>query len=633
MSQEPDETPKKGLSRRDALLVGGTAAATGAALWVADRFGFCGGKKSPKNQGVDAGVDSPDASSDLDNIVDASTKPKPDNRPVYEIDISDSFVPWPISLAPYAKTFRKLRKSRRDYTIYGVNPAMSNRKVLRQARNFQKLKANPDYVALKELDVSSFGVIGRNFTTYRDVRRETYLKKAAKKEGFAYLHEFIKAKELDPKYERSIRAHKRRANKLAIVKDIQKRLKLEGLYRGKVDGNYNWKTFSAVKKLQSRNGLKLDGAVGRGTAKWLSPKYREKLECRRVQNLVEERVFYSTWVLNRGDMKNVMKQANKQLGLENIEGVVSFLEKNRRGFKRRGTKLKLKLDVPENYKVKEMKLEGIIYKKRGRRNGKKVLPEFRLYQIYKGADGKERKIELYRVNVATGGYNLDFTEVIKARENGNGDAVVGGPDPNKPNPNPSNPNPANPTSPDAGVQPQPEPPVPKPKRKLFPTPTGTVYWKMGIVAPAWNPPSWDDPDTKEVALKPGIHNAYGLLMFPFFTKPEVPEKYRKKLSKKGMKWADYHYSADLYSKTWIGIKAHSTGSPRSIARGGSSHGCVRYFPPEAMRLFPFVMNYSRLMPTSKEAKFRNPDRGQLIVPFEKGSYVKIDVVNQLAPRK
>lgn len=49
------------------------------------------------------------------------------------------------------------------------------------------------------------------------------------------------------------------------VKQIQTKLKQWGYYEGKVDGIFGSKTLSAVKKFQSKNGLKVDGIVGSKT--------------------------------------------------------------------------------------------------------------------------------------------------------------------------------------------------------------------------------------------------------------------------------------------------------------------------------------------------------------------------------
>ena len=49
------------------------------------------------------------------------------------------------------------------------------------------------------------------------------------------------------------------------VKQIQKKLKDWGYYDGNVDGIYGTKTFNAVKKFQSKNGLSVDGIAGEKT--------------------------------------------------------------------------------------------------------------------------------------------------------------------------------------------------------------------------------------------------------------------------------------------------------------------------------------------------------------------------------
>ena len=53
------------------------------------------------------------------------------------------------------------------------------------------------------------------------------------------------------------------------VKEVQRRLKSWGYYRGKIDGVYGAGTRSAVISFQKKNGLKADGVVGKSTYKAL----------------------------------------------------------------------------------------------------------------------------------------------------------------------------------------------------------------------------------------------------------------------------------------------------------------------------------------------------------------------------
>lgn len=55
----------------------------------------------------------------------------------------------------------------------------------------------------------------------------------------------------------------------AEVKEVQRRLKDWGFYKGSVDGIYGWRTAVAVKAFQRKHGLKPDGVVGNATAKAL----------------------------------------------------------------------------------------------------------------------------------------------------------------------------------------------------------------------------------------------------------------------------------------------------------------------------------------------------------------------------
>lgn len=50
-----------------------------------------------------------------------------------------------------------------------------------------------------------------------------------------------------------------------VVSQIQSKLKAWYYYDGSVDGVYGYRTFTAVKKFQAKNGLKVDGVVGDST--------------------------------------------------------------------------------------------------------------------------------------------------------------------------------------------------------------------------------------------------------------------------------------------------------------------------------------------------------------------------------
>lgn len=59
-----------------------------------------------------------------------------------------------------------------------------------------------------------------------------------------------------------------------VVSEIQRRLKAWGYYNSSVDGVYGYKTYSAVRYFQSKNGLKVDGVAGDRTlaAMGINPK-------------------------------------------------------------------------------------------------------------------------------------------------------------------------------------------------------------------------------------------------------------------------------------------------------------------------------------------------------------------------
>jgi spore cortex-lytic enzyme len=58
-------------------------------------------------------------------------------------------------------------------------------------------------------------------------------------------------------------------SKGSVVREIQTRLKRWGYYNAAVDGIYGYRTFTAVKAFQKKNGLKVDGVVGSATLKAL----------------------------------------------------------------------------------------------------------------------------------------------------------------------------------------------------------------------------------------------------------------------------------------------------------------------------------------------------------------------------
>ncbi|WP_333530436.1 spore cortex-lytic enzyme [Desulfotomaculum sp. 1211_IL3151] len=53
------------------------------------------------------------------------------------------------------------------------------------------------------------------------------------------------------------------------VQQLQKNLNYLGYQAGNADGIYGWRTLSAIKQFQGKNGLKVDGIVGKATANLL----------------------------------------------------------------------------------------------------------------------------------------------------------------------------------------------------------------------------------------------------------------------------------------------------------------------------------------------------------------------------
>ena len=61
----------------------------------------------------------------------------------------------------------------------------------------------------------------------------------------------------------------KQGNQGDLVKKVQQKLKNWGYYKGKVDGVFGAQTKEAVKYFQRKNGLKVDGIVGKNTLKAL----------------------------------------------------------------------------------------------------------------------------------------------------------------------------------------------------------------------------------------------------------------------------------------------------------------------------------------------------------------------------
>lgn len=58
-------------------------------------------------------------------------------------------------------------------------------------------------------------------------------------------------------------------SKGSVVREIQTRLKRWGYYKATIDGVYGYRTYTAVKSFQGKNGLKADGVTGTATLRAL----------------------------------------------------------------------------------------------------------------------------------------------------------------------------------------------------------------------------------------------------------------------------------------------------------------------------------------------------------------------------
>jgi len=233
------------------------------------------------------------------------------------------------------------------------------------------------------------------------------------------------------------------------VKVIQEKLKLEEGYTGLVDGIVREDFFKAIKTYQVAHGLKSDGIVGQETLAALNRSYSEIVssEISEFRKFFAFRLFQSTFVINPEDLSRLVEDSFKQLNLSTPESIVKFLESNQ-------SSVDLKLNLPENYLVKNMDLEAEIIKEKQGSMG-----TFRIYQNY-----KNNKLQLFETRTVLGGINKDGSTG---------------------------------------------------KMRKFSTPNGVYYIHRVIVLPFWNPPGWAGKTSKTSRL-PGPLNAYGLYMAEYF---------------------------------------------------------------------------------------------------------------------
>ena len=88
---------------------------------------------------------------------------------------------------------------------------------------------------------------------------------------------------------------------------------------------------------------------------------------------LEDRLFYSTYVLNQEELNKLKQETKKQLGIDTLEGLIEFINKE-------PAEITVDLDIPEQYQVNSMQLRIEIEK------GKTSRAKFRLYQIINDGD-------------------------------------------------------------------------------------------------------------------------------------------------------------------------------------------------------------------------------------------------------
>nr|WP_089966517.1 spore cortex-lytic enzyme [Lihuaxuella thermophila] len=107
------------------------------------------------------------------------------------------------------------------------------------------------------------------------------------------------------------------------VYDLQGRLRFLGFYTGKIDGQYGWRTYRAVRLFQYEFGMKIDGVAGPKTLTKLraaTKKYRPTRAARRV---AAPRLPKTSHGLSRNDLKLLAQAVHAEARGEPYVGQVA----------------------------------------------------------------------------------------------------------------------------------------------------------------------------------------------------------------------------------------------------------------------------------------------------------------------
>lgn len=563
---------------------------------------------------------------------------------IYEVDMSDDFVPYPISefsqmiyTVPVGKDdirslleledngvpvshhafindgagYRVKVNLREEYLArtkneanlkYGVLPIFSN--IKKRFKHFAEIK--DEYDKKEDIVLDDIKVINSRHTSMQDKRL------VDEHEGLD-----LESRVSDGGMPASTKEDIDRARKrIAQVQNIQELLKIEDLYDGDIDGLYGISMRRAVRRFQKNNNLQADGGIGKETAEWLSPSTRTGLEIERVIDTLDHRVYYATFVLDDDDRKTLTKAVAEELGIMkegdyDFKGTIDFFDKfsfDGKGKWYFSPKQGFILDIPENYK-KGMKLEVDVYKNEKDHDGKSVPrkdrdPMIVLYQHI----GKKRK-ELLRTRTVVGGYNTDHD-----------DCTVNPLDIDEPIPKGWR---------ESGISSDGEIRyIERCEVKEFETPsTDKAFLNYLVIGPSWIFPAWQDlSDIISVRRQhiPGFLNAFGPYHMPVSDiDRDIPKEHA---------WNTAYNTSDKFS----GIAMHSTNSPSSIYRqGAGSHGCMRMNNVKAGKIASFLMHYIPKRDDIEEMTDKGiigRERGLAIVPFDQDYAPKLRIVEGPAPK-
>lgn len=111
------------------------------------------------------------------------------------------------------------------------------------------------------------------------------------------------------------------------IQQLQKNLNYLGYQAGSADGIYGWQTFDAVKKFQGKNGLAVDGIVGKATANLLisqvsgnSSNSRPRADAAPAAVATTSR---GSLPLSRADLYDLARVVNGEARGESFEGQVA----------------------------------------------------------------------------------------------------------------------------------------------------------------------------------------------------------------------------------------------------------------------------------------------------------------------